>query len=140
MGLSQGVIQPAMSFLLARWVPPQERSFLTSLVHAGMKLGIFLPTALSGLIMGRFKIGWQFMFHLFGAIGIFFFILWVALVSDSPKNNKFITEKEKEYLQKHIESLTNEEKQPFPWKDALTSKPVLVFILMEFGSDFHSYV
>lgn len=139
MGLCEGVIQPAMSCLLAQWIPPQERSLTGSIVYSGIKLGILISSIFSGLIMGKSSSDWPFIFHLFGGIGVVWFAFWSLLCYNSPREHPFITDEEKNYLLEEMGSHTHEKKQPFPWRHALTSKPFLALIIMQSGQDWSNY-
>ncbi|XP_001602071.1 putative inorganic phosphate cotransporter [Nasonia vitripennis] len=139
MGLCEGVIQPAMSCLLSQWIPPQERSVIGSSVYVGIRFGIVISSVISGLIMGKSSGNWPSIFHLFGAIGIVWFVFWMILAYNSPREHPFITEKEKSYLNAHMSSHTHENPAPFPWKRALTSRPFLALIVMQSGQDWCSY-
>ncbi|KAI5698470.1 hypothetical protein M8J75_007322 [Diaphorina citri] len=66
-GVGEGTTFPALCTLLAQWSPPNERSFMTALVFAGVQLGSVLATFCSGLIMS-FTASWANVFYIFGAI------------------------------------------------------------------------
>jgi ACS family sodium-dependent inorganic phosphate cotransporter len=139
MGLCEGVIQPAMSCLLAQWIPSQERSITGSLVYTGIRFGILVSSIISGSILGRYNNDWPFIFHLFGGIGVLWFLFWILLGYNSPREHPYITEHEKEYLDKQLEECTHANTPPFPWKYALTSKPFLALIIIQSGHDWSNY-
>ncbi|XP_023248638.1 putative inorganic phosphate cotransporter [Copidosoma floridanum] len=141
MGLCEGVIQPGMSHLLAQWIPSQERSVIGTFVYTGIKLGILVSSVASGLIMDRSTDNWPWIFYIFGAIGILWYVVWVPLCYDSPREHPFITEQERIYLHEHMSSHTAETtaKPSVPWRHVLTSKPFLALVAMQCGQDWCNY-
>lgn len=57
-GLGEGTTFPALSALLATWVPLKERSKLGSFVFGGGQVGTIFGTAISGLLLDYFD-GWE---------------------------------------------------------------------------------
>ena len=53
-------------------------------------------------------IGWEYIFYIFGSIGIAWFILWWLCASASPSDHGFISEKERDYIIKETNSNSNE--------------------------------
>uniref|UniRef100_A0A2K5NAM1 Sialin n=1 Tax=Cercocebus atys TaxID=9531 RepID=A0A2K5NAM1_CERAT len=102
-GLGEGVTFPAMHAMWSSWAPPLERSKLLSISYAGAQLGTVISLPLSGIIC--YYMNWTYVFYFFGTIGIFWFLLWIWLVSDTPQKHKRITHCEKEYI---LSSLRNQ--------------------------------
>ncbi len=50
------------------------------------------------LCVNGFAGGWPSIFYVFGCVGIFWFCLWMVLVSKSPEEHRFISQHEKEYI------------------------------------------
>ncbi|XP_069343857.1 sialin isoform X6 [Eulemur rufifrons] len=102
-GLGEGVTYPAMHAMWSSWAPPLERSKLLSISYAGAQLGTVISLPLSGIIC--YYMNWTYVFYFFGLLGIFWFVLWIWLVSDTPETNRTISHYEKEYI---ISSLRNQ--------------------------------
>ncbi|XP_008577116.1 PREDICTED: sialin isoform X2 [Galeopterus variegatus] len=102
-GLGEGVTFPAMHAMWSTWAPPLERSKLLSISYAGAQLGTVISLPLSGIIC--YYMNWTYVFYFFGMVGIFWFILWIWLVSDTPETHKRISHYEKEYI---LSSLKNQ--------------------------------
>jgi len=64
-GLGEGTTFPALSSLLAAWIPLKERSMLGSFVFGGGQVGTIFGTALSGVLIEYFN-GWESVFYFFG--------------------------------------------------------------------------
>ena len=64
--------------------------------------------------------------QVFGLFGLFWFFAWVLLASDRPSNNRFISEKERTYIEeqtKETMSAFKEGGKSAPWRKILTSMP-----------------
>ncbi|CAG7835921.1 unnamed protein product [Allacma fusca] len=139
-GLGEGVTNPAMHALLARWAPPLERSKFAAYVYAGAQIGTVLAMPISGiLISSNLFGGWPSVFYVFGGMGIVWFILWTYLVYDSPSLHPRINPKELSYIQHSIGSQTSKHKVPTPWKQILTSMPVLAILVAQTGHGWGLY-
>lgn len=77
MGLGEGTTFPALSTLLARWVPLKERGKLGSLVLSGGILGQILGQTIAGIILDDYE--WPMVFYFFGVGGVLWFIFFVSL-------------------------------------------------------------
>lgn len=51
---------------------------------------------ITGVIASR--LGWEAIFYIEGSASSCWLILWPILIADSPKNHKFITQNEQEYI------------------------------------------
>lgn len=78
MGLGEGTTFPALSALLASWIPLKERSKLGSLVFGGGLVGTIVGNLVSGLLLHNID-GWSSVFYFFGGLGIFWFVLFVSI-------------------------------------------------------------
>ncbi|XP_052131701.1 sialin-like [Frankliniella occidentalis] len=134
MGVGEGVTFPAVSVLLAHWVPPAERSRLGSFVFAGAQLGTVLGTAISGLLLAHFD--WPVTFYFFGALGVAWYAVWLAVCYSTPEEHPFISERERDYLHRQIKA-NNHGKTiaPTPWAGILTSLPVWGLAVAQVGHD-----
>lgn len=140
-GLASGVTCPAMHFMLARWVPPPERSRITTFVYIGKQLGTAITILASGPLAGwGWAGGWQSIFYVTGATGVFWYICWFVLIYDTPSANPRIKAKERLYIDTHFKphGLTG---TPigFPWRKAILSPAVLVLICTHFCQNWGDY-
>ncbi|XP_025207799.1 putative inorganic phosphate cotransporter [Melanaphis sacchari] len=134
-GLAQGPLYPAMSRLLATWVPIEERGRLGSLVFAGAQVGNVASMQLGGFLM-RYTNSWTSVFYAFGIFGILWLMFWFVLIYNHPSRHPFISAKEKEYLNTAINAVDPEEgKLSIPWKSIATSGPVWGLIIVQIGHD-----
>ncbi|KAI5723882.1 hypothetical protein M8J76_012234 [Diaphorina citri] len=138
-GVGEGTTFPALCTLLAQWSPPNERSFMTALVFAGVQLGSVLATFCSGLIMS-FTASWANVFYIFGAIAVLWFAFWCILCFNDPKSHPYISEKERKYLLDSIGAAERRKDLKTPWAAILYSLPVWSLIIAEVGHDYGLYL
>uniref|UniRef100_A0A6I8PHN8 Solute carrier family 17 member 5 n=1 Tax=Ornithorhynchus anatinus TaxID=9258 RepID=A0A6I8PHN8_ORNAN len=135
-GLGEGVTFPAMHAMWASWAPPLERSKLLSISYAGAQLGTVVSLPLSGLIC--FYMNWIYVFYLFGTVGVFWFVLWIWLVSDTPDTHKTISQSEKEYILSSLKNQLSTQKS-VPWKPMLKSVPLWAIVVAHFSYNWTFY-
>lgn len=154
-GLSQGGLFPAINVLLAVWVPVKERGGMASFIYCGVPVGMMLGNSLCGILLERYA--WPVAFYALGTAGSVFSILLVCVIcivdirrtfkfhlffflprsvqlllgSSEPRTHPFISDNEREYLEREIDNLERNRKTPLdtPWKSILTSTPVLALIV-----------
>ncbi len=76
--------------MIAKWIPPQERSTLAALINSGAQVGTFISLPVSGYLAGT--LGWRSTFYLFGALGIAWAIFYYFLCFNSPESHPRISE------------------------------------------------
>ncbi|GIY61535.1 hypothetical protein CDAR_3071 [Caerostris darwini] len=133
-GFGQGIIMPAFSVLMGKWVPPTERARFMSVISSGMPVGGFFTVVISGILSNSPVFGWPYVFYLFGCVAAVWCILWMILIYDSPLTHPYITKRELN----RIMSLRTQKapilKVPVPVKHILTSAPVWAYICAGFAS------
>jgi ACS family sodium-dependent inorganic phosphate cotransporter len=138
--LGEGTTFPALSALLATWVPLKERSKLGSFVFGGGQIGTILGTALSGYLISKFD-SWESVFYFFGILGVLWFVVFVLICYKDPESHPFIKDSEKEYLQREMGTLKRDKSlPPTPWLAIITSVPMLALICAQIGHDFGFFI
>ncbi|XP_008215710.1 putative inorganic phosphate cotransporter isoform X1 [Nasonia vitripennis] len=135
MGLGEGTTFPALNAMLAQWTPPEERSKIGSLVFAGAQLGTVFATTLSGFILHHSTMGWPAVFYVFGSVGVLWFIVWVVLCYNNPREHPFISDAEAKYLDERMSANTHQNPPPVPWRHILRSVPLWALIAAQIGHD-----
>lgn len=100
----QGTTYPALNALLSQWVPINERAKIGTLVYAGGQIGTIIGNSVTGDLIGRTG-SWESVFYLFGGLGVLWFITWTLLCYSRPEDHPFISDEEKNYLEKEIGNL-----------------------------------
>lgn len=133
-GFICGVSWPAMHHMSSRWIPPNERSsFVTA--YLGSSFGVFIFYPIFGWIMKY--LSWEWIFHFSGLVGVIWWLLWQYFVYDTPADHPRIEPTEQNYIQEMLGSSLavsgSETKQKIPWRKILTSRPLWVNTIAQFG-------
>ncbi|XP_017047798.2 sialin [Drosophila ficusphila] len=137
MGLGEGTTFPALSVLLASWVPASERGMLGALVLGGGQVGSIAGNLLSGIILD--SMDWPYVFYFFGILAIVWFIIFTVLCFSSPYTHPFIKPSEREFLAQEIPP--KDKNQPkTPWKAIFTNVPMYALISAQIGHDWGFYI
>ncbi|XP_063772886.1 sialin isoform X1 [Pseudophryne corroboree] len=135
-GLGEGVTFPAMHAMWSSWAPPLERSRLLSLSYAGAQLGTVVSLPVSGLIC--YYVNWIYVFYIFGALGVLWFIMWLIFVSDTPQTHRTISDSEKEYILSTLKSELCKEKV-IPVCAMMKSLPLWAIVVAHFSYNWTFY-
>ncbi|KAH8329414.1 hypothetical protein KR074_010241 [Drosophila pseudoananassae] len=139
MGLGEGTTFPALSVLLAAWVPANERGKLGALVLGGGQVGTIMGNLLSGVLIDAYS--WHFVFYFFGGLGVVWFVIFAFLCYSEPSTHPFIKPSEREYLIKEIGPISrNKDLPPTPWKAILTNLPMIALVCAQIGHDWGFYI
>jgi ACS family sodium-dependent inorganic phosphate cotransporter len=92
MGMGEAVTFPSIYSLYSKWVPLQERSRAVGLTNSGIPLGTVFALVITPVIVER--LGWEWAFYLFGAVGILWWVVWQISVSATPQTHPAVTEDE----------------------------------------------
>jgi len=118
LGVGEGVAMPAMNNMISSWVPAVERSRSLSLIYSGMYMGSVVGLLACPKLISEF--GWQSVFYSFGALGLFWWILWQFGIGSTPENCPGISEEEKQYIFKGRGPSQEETYAEIPWKRLLS--------------------
>ena len=126
-GLFEGLTFPSLQAIWYKWAPPLERSVLPTISFSGVFIGTVLGLSLSGIITHSF--GWEWVFYIFGLLGIIWSFFWLRFITDSPADHPKITTKEKDYImESHTDDYGNENID-IPWWSILTSVPFWAYVI-----------
>ncbi|KOB73027.1 Uncharacterized protein OBRU01_11390 [Operophtera brumata] len=78
----RGPVTPAFVLLMARWVPPSERSRFGAMIFGGAQIGNIFGPYISGLILHDGG-DWANVFYFFGGLGVIWFFFWVSVLNNS---------------------------------------------------------
>ncbi|MEX3920461.1 MFS transporter [Paraburkholderia sp. BR10872] len=113
---------PTSAKITAAWFPAKERGFATGIWDSSSKWGPALAPAVLVALMIAF--GWRSLFHVTGAIGIVFAVLFLFLYRN-PAQSKRLTREEFAYIEAggggHERSLTT---APIRWRALFASRSV----------------
>ncbi|XP_017780119.1 PREDICTED: putative inorganic phosphate cotransporter isoform X2 [Nicrophorus vespilloides] len=134
-GLGEGPIVPCTHALLAKWIPPNERSRMGAFVYAGAQFGTVISMPLSGLLSvsdGR----WPSIFYVFGAIGTVWSLAFLYFVHEDPEVHPKINPDERKYILNSLWGTQGITMPPIPWLSILKSLPFWAILIAHMG---HNY-
>jgi len=137
-GLGEGVTFPTMQAMLARWSTPQERSRFSSFTYAGCAFGTIISMPASGYICD--SLGWEYVFYIFGAVGVVWFVGWCFLAYDGPDVHPRISEEEKAYIQSSLIECETGKPSSIPWLDIVSSPAVWAVTATHVTQNFGYYI
>nr|XP_018909285.1 PREDICTED: sialin-like [Bemisia tabaci] len=129
-GLVAGTMWPAVHHMAAQWIPANERSKFVS-AYLGNTMGVALTYPLCGLIISFFP--WQYVYYVTGSLGTLWCILWLWFVYDSPLQHPTITKDERNHILTSTDFSIDRKRPPIPWRAILTSRPLWINILAQWG-------
>lgn len=97
LGVSEGPLGIGCTNVINRWFPPREKGIATGLWIAASKLGPLIVPSVCLIVISFW--GWREIFYVFAVPGIFFAILWILFVTNSPSANRFCSPAELRYIQ-----------------------------------------
>lgn len=140
-GMGEGVTFPAMHAMLARWIPPLERSKFAAYVYAGANFGTVVSLPISGYLCSLdFMGGWPLAFYIFGVLGIIWFVFWLLLVYDTPTMHPRICRQEQAFIVASIGPHDeDEENNTIPWLKMATCLPLWAILVTQCGQSWAFY-
>nr|KAG5698155.1 hypothetical protein BaRGS_001750 [Batillaria attramentaria] len=141
-GLGEGVMYPAAQALWSRWAPPNERSRLIGFSYAGGQFGNAIIFPIGGFLCAYgFDGGWPSVFYVIGAVGFIWCVVWMVFASDSPDQNRWISDIEKKYIQFSIGERAKIKKgRATPWKAIFTSRAMWAIIVAHMCGNYGAYM
>ncbi|CAH0564068.1 unnamed protein product [Brassicogethes aeneus] len=138
-GMGEGVTFPSMHAMLARWIPPLERSKFAAYVYAGANFGTIISLPLSGWLCSLdYMGGWPLCFYIFGVLGFVWFFFWLFLIYDNPQVHPRICPQEKAFILASI-GPQDEDKGSIPWMNFLTCVPLWAILITQCGQSWAFY-
>lgn len=137
---TQGVTFPSMHAMLARWIPPLERSKFGAIVYAGFNFGTIISMPISGWLCDlEFDNGWPLSFYIFGILGVVWFFFWIFFVYDTPSTHPRICRQEQAFILASIGPQDEDDRDSIPWLSMLTSLPVWAILVTQVGQSWLFY-
>lgn len=136
-GLGEGPIVPCTHAMLAKWIPPNERSRVGSIVYSGAQFGTVISMPLSGLLADHgFDGGWPSIFYVFGIIGTVWSVAFLWTCHEDPITHPTINEDERKYIQQSLWGKAGVNIPPIPWKSISRSLPFYAILLAHLGQNY----
>lgn len=138
-GLLQAAIYPSVHTLLSKWIPVAERGPLGTYCYAGAEFGTVIMLAISGSLASS-TMGWPSIFYFSGTISLLWSVIWWWLGSNTPREHRWISEIEREYILASLEANSSSDEDhkrktktrpSTPWLSIITSMPFLALTLTQ---------
>lgn len=129
-GMFQGVAIPCLMAFWSKWTPPNERARMHSTAVSGGFVGTVVALPLSGYLGDVF--GWRMIFYVIGMMVVVWFIFWHFFMHDTPEDDPYISEKEREYIEEALGDASCVHRDPVPWLKICTSLPVYAVLTAGF--------
>lgn len=84
LGLSQGVLYPLATKVIAGWFGAKERGRANSIFMVGAPIGIAISPIIMGPVTQAF--GWQYSFYMVAVVGFILAVPIFIFISDSPRS------------------------------------------------------
>lgn len=140
MGMGEGVALPAISSMVARWVPKREAGLAQGLCLVGVPLGITLTMPLAARIIEYHS--WQMVFWTFAFIAPVWILIWLKFGKEKPEDHPSISKEELAYIksgQGGKEEMPDQSLDLTP-KDIFTTRSVWTGALSFFCTNYLFYL
>lgn len=141
-GFCEGPTFPAVSALLAQWVPESERGLLCSCVLSGGEIGITFVHLVNGLTLEEED--WAVAFYVVGGGALLWFVGFVLVCYSKPDGSPYIENSERDYIKNQVSVtlLTEEEvneaaNEAAPWSNMLINAPIWALIAASMQHDWN---
>ena len=137
-GLGEGFAPSAATSVLAKIMPPNERSRAVSLVWGGLDVGSVVGLLLSGPLIRAY--GWPSVFYLFAVLGFLWCVCWPMVKPEDPPAPE--VNAQVALLASMEEPAENKppEKMHVPWGAFFKSTPVWAITVAHFCFNWGYYV
>ncbi|EDW11514.1 uncharacterized protein Dmoj_GI14188 [Drosophila mojavensis] len=138
-GLFEGPTFPAVSAMLAQWVPEKERGRLCSSVLSAGEIGIIFMHLVSGFTIDEQD--WAVAFYVVGSGAILWFMGFVVVCYSKPDDSPYIQSSEREYIKSQVcetlETESGDANEVVPWSNMLMNAPIWALIASNMQHDWN---
>ena len=132
LGVAESCVFPATVVLLAHWFPRAERARANALWNLCQPLAVAASAPITGWLLGAY--GWQTMLILEGMLPFVWLPIWWFFISDRPRDAKWISAEERNFLETTLEreAAELEPVKPVSFWQRILRREILVMIVMNF--------
>lgn len=133
LGLGEAGPWPGSTKSNAEWFPQNERAFAQGLFGAAASIGSILAPII--ILMLYLMLGWKLTFVVVGVLGLLWIIPWLVINKKGPKEHKWITQEERDYILNNQPEAKIKEDKAKSWGELLSNKKNYSVILGRFFLD-----
>lgn len=130
----EAALSPAIASAFARWVPVTERSTAFGAFLSGGRIGGAITPPVAAVLLIRY--GWRFMFVFFGALGIFWAVLWFYWFRSYPAQHPRISREELAAIEAGLAEEQSAEEPRQGLGSLIRSRRLLLLLSVAFGYTF----
>jgi MFS family permease len=110
LGVAESSVYPATIIMLAHWFPRAERARANAFWNLCQPLAVAASAPITGWLLGAY--GWRTMLMLEGCLPFLWLPIWWFFISDHPREAKWISPEEREFLETTLERESAELEPP----------------------------
>jgi len=122
LGVAEGPGFPALTRVCADWLPIKERARALAFALAAVPFASVIGAPLISHLIAI--VGWRIMFFILGGVGIIWAVIWYVYFQDQPKNSRYVTTEELDYIEQEHGSMIHKTKTS--WKFILSNRTLLI--------------
>lgn len=130
LGVVESVVMPAMLVFISHWFASRERSRANTFLILGNPVTVLWMSVISGYLVQWFS--WQGMFIIEGIPSIIWAFIWLAIVKDQPRDASWLSKSEQDAVVAELAEEQTGRKDVKNYREAFTSKPVVLLGLQYF--------
>ncbi len=135
MGLGEGITFPSWHSIYARWIPFKERTRAVAFTNSGIAAGTLFGYGAAAIIIAQYS--WEWVFYIFGLLGVFWYFFWNKIVTSFPEDNKKISKEELSLIQ--TEAPSKESAPSIPFLKLVNNAPFLAIAVATFCNNWSLY-
>lgn len=136
MGLGEAVTFPSVYSLVTRWFPVHEKAKAVAFNASGIPIGTVFALVVTPIIVT--ELGWEWAFYLFGLVGVFWYIAWHLVVTNTPETHPRISAVEAQFIAANAPAAGAVEAPPM--RQFLRNKALWAIIVAHFCNNWTLYV
>ena len=133
-GVGEAGAFPGIARATFSWIPIKERGIVTGINFSGSRLGAAFALPVVAWMIE--SLGWRSSFFVLGVIGFLWAIFWYWWFRDDPEQHKTISEKEKAYILKTRQQVSNLDTEKLSGALLFKSKNMWLAMGQYFASNF----
>ncbi|WP_019007058.1 MFS transporter [Cohnella laeviribosi] len=130
LGVVESAVMPAMLIFLSHWFTKEERSRANTFLILGNPVTVLWMSIISGYLVHGF--GWRMMFILEGLPSVIWALFWWKLVQDKPREAKWLSESEKQDVEKALQEEQKGMKTVKNYREAFKNPKVIMLSVQYF--------